>query len=189
MALDSIGALASLLATYYFICLTPRAWIVSLAAISLNGYLYWKKGIYAEAVLEGIYFLTTCYGWFNWQSSFPYKEKSYIKKLSKYQFIGVCIFILSLYSIIRSFLIYFTTSTVLNMDSLTAALSLTAQFLMCHKIINTWVLWFITDIIYAFLYFKKDLPFHVCLMFIYTIMAVIGYYSWYKSRSYVPSCI
>ena len=56
--LDCFGTLASLLATYYFIRLNKLAWLVSLAAIGLNGVLYWQKGIYADTALEGIYFLS-----------------------------------------------------------------------------------------------------------------------------------
>lgn len=68
MFLDVLGTVASLLATYYFIQISNRAWPVSLLATLVNGSLYWQKGIYADMALESVYFLSTCYGWYLWRN-------------------------------------------------------------------------------------------------------------------------
>ena len=79
-----------------------------------------------------------------------------------------------------------THSTVAILDAATTSLSLVAQWLMCHKIIATWILWFITDALYATMYLSKSLPFHSILMIVYTGMAITGYLVWarqYKNLS------
>jgi nicotinamide mononucleotide transporter len=91
--------------------------------------------------------------------------------------------------LLRYLLETFTHSTVALLDAATTSLSLVAQWLMCHKIIITWVLWFITDVLYAAMYLSKNLPFHSILMIIYTGMAIAGYLVWarrYKKISSAP---
>lgn len=62
MLLDILGAIISLLSTYYFIRLDSKAWLTSLFATCLNAFLYWQKGIYADMILESFYFLALAMG-------------------------------------------------------------------------------------------------------------------------------
>lgn len=175
--LDSIGALASIISTYYFIRLSPHAWLISLVAIGLNGYLYWQKGIYGDMSLELFYFLTTCYGWLLWRKPTAHANKQ-ITQLTPLKWALLIASIAALFVITKTLLLHFTQSNIATLDALTTALSLAAQCLMCHKSIATWALWFLTDVIYAYLYWHKQLPMHALLMFIYTGMAVVGYCNW-----------
>ena len=178
--LDLLGTSASLLSTWFFIRLNRKAWLMSVIAISLNSVLYWQKGIYADVFLQFIYLGTTVYGWFKWQSNKNSPLK--VLKLTLKQWLLLCLAICGLFAIIWKILTSFTESDIAIPDALTAALSLTAQWLMCKKIIATWILWFFTDIIYACLYLQKQIPFHALLMLMYTGMAVMGYYTWVKNK-------
>ncbi len=179
MLLDSLGSFCSLLATYYFIRLNKKAWIISLGTTLLNGWLYWVKGIYADMTLEGFYFLSACYGWYLWQ---PSSEKSTINlpQLSKGKGLLLLFVVILLYGVIKTGLSNFTPSDVATLDALTASLSIVAQCLMCYRLRATWLLWLITDAIYAYLYWIKQLPFHSLLMLIYTLLAILGYLNWRK---------
>lgn len=186
MLFDLFGAFFSLLATYYFIKINKLAWLITLLATILNGYLYWNKGIYADMLLESFYFLSACYGWYLWNTKKLKAERPIIYNLSIKQWLLVFGFAASLYIIFSYLLKSYTGSDVVELDALTTALSLTAQALMTYKIIFTWILWLITDLLYAYLYFYKEIPFHAGLMILYLSMAIIGYVSWIKKRSLSP---
>ena len=187
MLYDFFGAIVSLISTYYFIRLDSKAWPVGLLATCVNGWLYWRNGIYADMCLESFYFLSLCYGWYRWSS--PQKQKtSVLIHLSGKKWGYLCVILIATYSLIYTLLITLSHSTVAKLDALTTTLSLVAQWLMCHKIIATWALWFLADALYALMYLYKDLPFHTLLMFIYTGLAIIGYASWHRqSRTKLPS--
>jgi nicotinamide mononucleotide transporter len=137
--------------------------------------------------LESFYFLSLCYGWYRWSSPQHKKETSLIR-LSGKQWIYLCVILIGTYSLIYTLLTSLSHSTIAKLDALTTSLSLVAQWLMCHKIMATWVLWFLADALYALMYLYKDLPFHTLLMFIYTGLAVIGYVRWHKqSQPNLPS--
>ena len=181
MLYDFLGALASLIATYYFIRIDSKAWAFSIVATCLNSWLYLQNGIFADMVLEMFYFLSTCYGWYRWANSSPNEEK-HIVFPSSIQWFFLVVAGIAIYAIIYYILITFTPSTIPKLDALTTSLSLIAQLLMCYKVIATWILWFITDALYFLIYSKKLLPFHAGLMIVYCIMAIIGYMSWMKQQ-------
>lgn len=180
MLFDLIGACCSLLSTYYFIKLDNKAWQVGIVATCLNGWLYWSKGIYADMVLEGIYFLSMGYGWYRWQnSSKVYKQQpTLLNQLSSSQWFLLLLMLSVVFLLIYVVLTRLTHSSVAFLDATTTSLSLLGQWLMCHKIIVTWIIWLITDVLYALMYFKKSLPFHCGLMIIYTGLAISGYLRW-----------
>ncbi|MCL9684428.1 nicotinamide riboside transporter PnuC [Legionella maioricensis] len=181
MFFDLLGALISLISTYYFIRLNSKAWPVGMIATILNSWLYWHKGIYADMLLEFFYFLSMVYGWYKWQKKMPQDSATtqtsfgYLKPL---QWLSLGLLFALIFISIRYLLETFTHSTVAFLDATTTSLSLVAQWLMCHKIIMTWILWFITDALYAAMYLSKNLPFHSILMVIYTGMAIAGYLAW-----------
>lgn len=187
MLFDLIGAVCSLLSTYYFIHMDNKAWGIGMIATCLNGGLYWYKGIYADMALESFYFFTMIYGWYQWQHN-PRAHVSSLKQLNKTQALILTLSFSGGFALIYYILIHYTSSTVASLDAFTTTLSLVAQWLMCHKIIITWILWFITDAVYAWLYLSKNLPFHALLMLLYTGMAVIGYLSWAREtkRGAIP---
>ena len=188
MLFDLIGALVSLLSTYYFIRLNNKAWPLGIVATILNGWLYWHKGIYADMLLEFFYFLSMCYGWRKWQKQSAQEMatgQTTLGHLGPLQWVLLCLLLCLIFILIYYLLLTLTHSTVALLDAGTTSLSLVAQWLMCHKIIATWVLWFITDALYASMYLSKNLPFHSILMITYTGMAVAGYLIWarrYKKK-------
>ena len=180
MIFDILGALFSLVSTYFFIRLNNKAWIVGLIATCVNGGLYWYKAIYADMGLELFYFFMMIYGWYKWQATGnnKYKQPTMLKHLSLRHWLILASVFISTFTLIYLFLSFYTHSSVPKLDALTTTLSLIAQWLMCHKIIMTWIFWFITDAFYVGLYLTKELPFHALLMLVYTGMAVTGYIVW-----------
>lgn len=185
MMLDFFGACFSLISTYFFIRIDKRAWSIGSLAVILNIWLYFQKGIYADMILESGYLVTLLFGWRMWNKE-KTQTKPAIQSLNVLQGLLITLVFMLLFISIYLMLIYFTDSTVPFLDALTTALSLIAQGLMCFKFIETWIIWFIVDAIYAVLYAQKEIPFHCLLMIIYTLMAGSGFYHWTKLRIAQP---
>lgn len=185
MFFDLIGALVSITSTYFFIRSNNKAWPVGMIATLVNGWLYWHKGIYADMLLEFCYFLSMGYGWYNWNKKthpLTLSCKKSPASLKPIQWILLGLITGALFLVMCHLLKTLVNSNIAIFDAATTTLSLIAQWLMCHKIIFTWVLWFITDALYAAMYLSKDLPFHCALMIIYTGMAITGYWVWTRTE-------
>lgn len=188
MLIDLLGAFLSFLTTYLLIRLNMLAWPIGVIATSMNAWLYWRRGIYADMYLEIFYCLSMGYGWYQWQVSNDRNSANQIatvRKLTSKEWLALPIVFLVIFLIIWFLLTNYTTSNIEVLDALTTSLSLIGQWLMCYKIIFTWAIWFIVDLIYAFMYYHKNIPFHCGLMLIYTGMALSGY--WYWKNHYYDS--
>tara|TARA_Y100000588_G_C14007199_1_gene818319 strand:- start:301 stop:939 length:639 start_codon:yes stop_codon:yes gene_type:complete len=184
MYLDFLGTICALLATILLVKGSVKAWPMSIAAILINCWLYVNKGIYAHFFLESFYFISSIYGWVIWQKKSTGTLSNVPKpiNLSLISFV----FYLSLTGLVYYFtywvLVHFTNSNIPALDAITTALSICAQLMMCQKIITTWLIWFIADLILVLVYWYKGLPFHALLMIIYTTLSVLGYMKWLKLK-------
>ena len=180
MYYDFFGTIFSLLATSLFVVHSKKAWPISIIAITINSWLYYTKGIYAHLFLESFYLLSCIYGWIFWS------QKTGINKtneptpvlITRPLMIGYALLTVVLYIMTYKFLANYTNSNIPGLDAITTALSICAQIMMCKKIITTWIIWFVTDALVAFIYWYKSLPFHCIMMIIYTFLAVLGYMKW-----------
>jgi nicotinamide mononucleotide transporter len=85
-----------------------------------------------------------------------------------------------IYFILLGILIKFTDSDVPVMDSLTTALSIIATWMLAKKYIDHWLIWIFVDLFSSGLYVFKNLWPTAFLFFVYTIMALVGYFEWKK---------
>jgi nicotinamide mononucleotide transporter len=178
--LDPIGATLSLFATYYFTKARLRAWPLSIAAIIVNSFLYWNKGIYGQMGLEVLYFITTLYGWYYWSSHKQHnigKAITHIPKKLVLLSVPILIFFTTL---LANFLQNSLSSNIPWLDASTTLLALCAQLMLCQKWIECWILWFVVDAIVVALHWYKGIPFHSAIHFIYLGLAVSGYLKWRK---------
>ncbi len=176
--LDISGAIFSLLSTLLYVKADQRAWPVGLVAILINMTLYLLTGLYGDSSLEFIYLVSTFYGWYQWTRGDVHQPERAISRLSfkhgvTLLVLGTIGFLLTVYC-----LEHFTHSKVPYWDASTTILSLIAQWLICRKIFETWIVWFIVDALYVGLYFYKGIPAHSILAFVYSGTAVAGYWRW-----------
>jgi len=176
--LDPIGAVFSLLSTIFFVKANKQAWPLGIVATMCNMTLYFQRGIYGDAALEIFYFLLMFYGWHLWSRGKEQQRELPITHLTMQQ--GILWVVVASVSIpcLAWLLIRYAHSSVPWLDATTTIVSLIAQWLMCRKIIETWLLWFIADAIYAGMYFYKGIPFHSALLMVYLGMAIAGYITW-----------
>lgn len=177
--LDLVGALLSLITTYFYIKANANAWKVGIFATSLNTILYVSQGIYGQAILEGLYFASMWYGLWQWQTKSDTTLK--IRSLSLPQTLTYG-FIVLLCVPLCTTLLQQIGSDIAIWDATICILSLIAQWFVCKKIIQNWILWFIIDAMIIFMHFHKGIPFHAILHMIYLTMAVLGYLNWQKIR-------
>ena len=178
ISLDLIGALIAFLSTYYSVKADIKTWPLGILSSALGATLFFKTGLYADMGTSLLYLLMFMYGWHIWLYGGPKKTNLKVSRAPvKVLSVFFIIMILSII-IVSQLLIRLTDSQVPYWDSVTAVLSIGAQWLMCRKYIQTWFLWFIVDAMYVFLYFNKNITWHGILFIIYLGMAIAGYLRW-----------
>jgi nicotinamide mononucleotide transporter len=83
---------------------------------------------------------------------------------------------------LRWFLRRFTDSRVPAWDGLTTSISLAATYGQCRKLLESWWLWIVVDLIYIPLYLYKGLRLTAALYLIFFILSIVGLREWTRSE-------
>lgn len=180
IAIDVIGAFLSLLSAYFYIKERPIAWLISLSAIPFDVIMDLRIGVYGDLVLQFVYFALLIYGWYSWRHGVKVEDGLPLLRMTTKQFylfgLMTLIPVLAVWVSLNSF----TDSEVALLDSSVTVLSMLAIWLLCRKIIESWLLWIFVDCLYIGLYVYKQMPFHAFMSSFDAVMCVIGYVCWVK---------
>lgn len=153
-----------------------------IVSVLIYVYICYNYKLYADMGINAYYFIMSIYGWVFWTSKSNSAQKTRpISYLSKNEtWFSFCL-LLAFFILLSYVLSTYTDSDVPYIDSLTTAIAFVAMLLMARKKIENWILWILTDIISIPLYLYKDLLFTSIQFFIFTIIAIMGYFEWVKS--------
>jgi nicotinamide mononucleotide transporter len=159
-------------------------WLFGFLSAALFAVVFFQAKLYAVMTLQFYYLAVSVYGWIIWKKgSTDTGKKLHVKNINSREvliFSAVTIVVFLLYYYILKF---YTDSPLPFIDSLTTALSITATWMLAKKIIEHWLIWIVVDIISASLYLYKELYSTSLLFVVYTIMAVVGFLQWRKSKN------
>lgn len=184
--LDFLGSSLGLIDTLLLVRASVLAWPFGILAICINIVLYFEVKLYADIGLQIVYLISSIYGWCYWLYGNNDKKPIAITHITWSMSLSLLIIGMIGVFLTDEILILYTPSTTPLWDSTTAILSLIAQWLVCRKIIENWLLWLLIDSLYAGLYYYKGLPFHTMEHTIYLVIAVVGYIVWKKKMDKEP---
>jgi nicotinamide mononucleotide transporter len=154
-------------------------WPIGIAASLLSIYIFYTSSLFGDASLNVFYVIIGFYGWYEWMHGGDKKEALKISKSGKRTLFLLLIITIPSCAFLGKVLSY-TNSNVPYWDGITTALSLAATWMMARKLIENWLVWIFTDLLYVGLYLIKHLYLFSLLYFIFTALAVYGYYQWKK---------
>ena len=148
-------------------------------------YLLFNFSLLGDMIINFYFVIMSIYGWYYWTQK---KEEKFINNVSRVSvneyYFSILLAVISLISI---YLVYEFfgkwNSWTAYVDSITTAIFFVAMWLMARRKIESWVFWFIGDIITIPLYFYKGLTISSIQYLIFSILAILGYISWKKILS------
>lgn len=174
------------------------AYPVGLISTALYVYLLWKWQLFGDMLINAYYTIMSIYGWLNWSNNINNDdntakiEKTTAKEwqfasvmiVMTFLFVGVVYyfkpFINNQFSFDNIALGFAHFSLMDYTDMLTTGLFLVAMWLMAKRKIEHWLLWIIADGISVPLYFYKGMMFTSIQYFLFTLIAIMAYFSWQK---------
>ena len=177
-------AVSTGLASVWF-SVKERIWVYPIGLISVSIYVYLSfiYGIYADMAINIYYVLMSIYGWYRWlQPSESGAVKEITHNSRKEWLLSIVLFLLS-WVILFVILQRFTDSEIPLWDSLTTSLAIVGMWLMAEKKVEHWLFWIATDLLSIPLYYYKDLLLTSGQFFVFTVLAVMGWFQWNQSLS------
>ncbi len=169
-------------------------WLASVIMPCIGIWLFYEKGVYADAAINVYYLLIAVYGFWQWSRgraaapSRPAAERGRegaAALLPSHVGLRRAAVLTAVWGATWLFIAWvlatFTDSTVVWLDSLTTSLSIVAMYMLARKYVEQWLIWFVVDAISVYLYYYKGIYFSGTLYLFYTTMALAGYRKWLRS--------
>ena len=147
---------------------------------SIFVYLLFKWELLGDMIINAYYFVVSIYGWYYWTRKNSNNEYTPISKVNyNDQKIILVISILSAIFVSLMYTVFNKWSGLVSyIDILTTSIFFAGMWLMARRKIESWIFWIIGDIISTPLYLYKGLTFTSFQYFIFTFIAIAGYYKW-----------
>lgn len=142
--------------------------------------MFWRTRLFADAGLQVVYIVLAIYGWANWLRGGSGRTELPISRTRLVQWLVTAVFIVGGTFALRELLIVYQGAAP-ALDALTTVLSLTAQYMMCRKQVEHWLLWIAADLIYVPLYVSRGLPLTGALYAGFLVMCAIGWRDWNRN--------
>ena len=142
----------------------------------LYGVFFLQYELYASAALQLVFIAAAIVGWFGWEPTGakpgPLKNKYRI-----YVIAAIVLATLALGPVLKSI-----GAASTYVDAILFFGSLSAQILMVYEKYDSWPIWLVVNIGYVALYSSQELLFTTLLYVAFTVMAALGWKTWYGSH-------
>ncbi len=177
----TVAELAGFLTGAACVYLTVKANIlnfpVGLANDAFFFVLFLSAGLYADSALQIVYLVLGAIGWWQWVYGAQDGPGSKSDGHSATELV-VLVGLVAAATIPLTVILTSAHDIAPSWDALTTSLSLAAQWLLNTKKVQNWYFWIAADVIYAPLYFVKDLWLTAIVYVVFLGMCVAGLRAW-----------
>lgn len=153
-----------------------------LVMVILYFFIFWEYKLYSESILQVYFFIIQFYGLWIWFNGRAPDGRVMVAPLSPKIFIYYLAITACAWMGISFLMDTYTDAAAPVWDAAVAALSVTAQFLMSRRHIESWFLWIAVDILAIGLFYTRDLAPTSALYFIFLVLAILGYFNWRHAK-------
>ena len=155
--------------------------------VSLYLLIFWDRRLYAEAVLQILFFAAQGYGWWLWSRLDAAGNRVPVRWLRQRSRVVWLLAMAALSVTVGWALAHFTDAAAPFVDGPIAVFSVGAQVLLAYRRIENWVLWIAIDLVSVLLYLNRGLEPTAGLYCGFLIMSVIGLREWRASLNADPA--
>lgn len=157
-------------------------WPVGLVAIVAYGVVFFGAKLYADTLLQAFFFATSLWGWVDWNhggAAGPEgRTERPVTRLSRRGWIVALVAIAATSALLGGGFHLFTDAARPFLDSALTGASVVAQVLLMRRVLDTWLIWIVADVLYVPLYLSRDLPLTALLYAGLCVLALRGYLGW-----------
>lgn len=183
LIIEIVAVITGMLSVWFSKKINVLVFPIGIISVLLYVFIFIKNELYANAVINFIYFLISVFGWWNWKRTNDKSLKSKENDELKVTFLNKKESVISSLLVTLSFFIISITinsDLVTKLDYCTSILGLGGIILTSFKKVENWISYLIADIILIPLCIYNGLYLTSIQYLVYTILAIMGYISWSK---------
>ncbi|HEY0272719.1 MAG TPA: nicotinamide riboside transporter PnuC, partial [Chitinophaga sp.] len=143
-------------------------------------YLFFTGGLYADAGLNGYYFVMSVYGWYNWTRKDAALHETPVSWTTRRELVTAVLIATLGWGLIYLLLRYASDSTVPVWDAFVAATACSGMWLLAKRKVENWVLLNISNLAAVPLLMYKHYYLTAALTVFLFVVACFGFVNWKK---------
>jgi len=179
--LDQLNLALGLVGVVLMVRQSLWAFPVGLAAVSVQGVLFYRSHFPADAALQVFYFVTLAWGWWHWVKGRGAAAELPVTRLGARGWL-VTLGAAGAATVGWALMIGPAMQAIMPWrDAFIAAFSVAAQVLQVRKNIENWPLWVVVNVVAVASYWSAELAYTAFLYAIYLGLALVGWRAWRRS--------
>lgn len=155
-------------------------WPTGLVMVSLYIVIFHQARLYSDMGLQVVYVGLQLYGWHQWLHGGPKHGRLAVRSIGPTRLALWCAAGAALTTALGLVMHRYTDAALPYWDATTTLLSLIAQYLMARKVLESWLLWIVVDVLSIGIYLTKDLHLTAGLYGLFLVLATLGFVAWKK---------
>ncbi len=151
-------------------------WPVGLVNVALFIVMFTRATLYADVLLHVAYLGLSVYGWVTWGT----KGELKVMRLDPYAWLFVVEGVFFGTAMLTGLMTMLGSACALA-DSFVAVMSLVACYLMSRKVLESWLIYAVSDVVAIVIYLAKGLTLTAALYAFYLVLCVLGYRAWRRT--------
>ncbi len=182
LLIEGIAVITGILCVWFNVRQNILTWPTAIISSAIFGVVFFDARLYTTMLLQGLFIVISIYGWKAWLTGGPKGGTLLVTRIR----LNTSISLLALFVIGTLGFIYilssFSDPDHAIVESITTTLSVIGSWMAARKILESWLVWIITDLIYVGLYFATGLYLTLLLYTLYLGLATSGYLEWRRSH-------
>jgi nicotinamide mononucleotide transporter len=181
--LDQLNLVLGVVGVWLMIKRTLWAFPVGLAAVTVQGVLFYRTHFPADATLQVFFFVTLAWGWRHWVRDRGDAPELPVTALS-WRGRAVTIVVAVAATAGWALTVGRWTGAIMPWrDAFIAAFSVAAQVLQARKNLENWPLWVVVNLVAVVSYWSAELAYTAFLYAIYLVLAFAGWREWRRAMN------
>ena len=185
--LDQFNLALGVVGVWLMIKRRLAAFPVGLAAVTVQGVLFYRSRIYADALLQVFFFVTLAWGWRHWVKDRGAAPELPVTRLGWRGLANVVLLAGAATVVWALALIRGTDAVIPWRDAFVAAFSVAAQIMQARKNVETWPTWIAVNLVAIPAYWSAELAYTSFLYLIYLALAFEGWREWRRAMKKDPT--
>jgi nicotinamide mononucleotide transporter len=156
-------------------------WPTGIIAVLVSVIFYYSKTMYASMYLQFVFLGFCVAGWIQWLYVGKDNERLKVTSVRGWYALGLFVFTMLSFILMGFVFDIYSNDQLPYLDAFATALSITAQWMMNNKQLESWLVWIIADITYTGIHYYMHDWFYFLLYLSYIFSAALAYFLWKKS--------
>lgn len=151
------------------------------AVVTLYFFIFLEYRLYSDALLQVYFFAIQVYGMHNWLRGRAPDGRVTVAPLDQGRFAACIAATAVLWLTVAVLMTRYTDAAAPFWDAAVAALSVTAQFLLSRRHLQSWLLWIAVDVLAIGLFYTRGLHPTAALYTVFLGLAITGLIQWRRA--------